>query len=238
MLATRLRLLVGAVLIAALVNLPARGEEPPRGGVSRIDMGLSQYNLQRIGRAIHKFHVATLTLPVDLATADGKPLLSWRVVILPYLGEEALYKQFKLNEPWDSPHNTKLIAKRPRVYAPFRVKTREGETFYQVFRGKNTLFVPGKLNRLLRDDIPDGYSNTALAVEAGEPVVWSKPADVEFDVNKPVPKLGGMFGGVSNVVLCDGFVTRIRRDPDQKLLKYLIMPRDGQAVSVEDLFIE
>jgi hypothetical protein len=220
---------------AGAAGLSARDDE--LSPAPRIDVGLSRQNLRRIGLAIYRFHQATLTLPTDLATADGKPLLSWLVVILPHLGEEELYKEFKLNEPWDSPHNKKLITKMPRVYAPFQVKARQGETFYQVFTGKKTLFVPAKLTRL-PDDIPDGYSNTGLVFEAGEPVIWTRPADLPLDEMKPLPKLGGMFGGECNVVLCDGWVVRIRRDPDKKLLKYLIMPGDGEAISVDDLFID
>jgi hypothetical protein len=235
--ATQCHLQLVAILMVTLANLPARGEDSAPGESPRIDVGLSRENLRRISLAFYRFHKAAQSMPIDLATADGKPLLSWRVVILPYLGEEDLYKQFKLNEPWDSPHNRKLVAKRPRVYAPFRVKSQPGETFYQVFTGKKTLFVPGKLTRL-PEDIPDGYSNTGLIFEAGAPVIWTKPADMHFDIDKPLPKLGGMFGGECCVVMCDGYVTRIKRDPDQRLLKYLIMPSDGEAISVDDLFID
>ena len=152
--ATRLGLILGAVLVAGLVSPPARGKDSK--DFLRIDIALSQRNLKQISLAFYNFHTATLSMPANLATADGKPLLSWRVVILPYLGEEDLYKQFKLNEPWDSAHNRKLIPKMPRVYAPFRVKAKEGETFYQVFTGPKTLFVPGKLTRI-PGAIPDGY---------------------------------------------------------------------------------
>src|SRR5947209_11024222 len=72
---------------------------------------------------------------------DGKsvklPLLSWRVAILPYIEEQALYQQFHLDEPWDSAHNKTLLAKMPKLYAPVRGKTKEpGMTYYQVFTGK------------------------------------------------------------------------------------------------------
>jgi hypothetical protein len=126
--------IIAAALIGVLTHRPASGEDSPRA--PRIDIGLSQQNLKQIGYAFHDFHGAARSCPIDLVTADGKPLLSWRVVILPYVGEEDLYKQFKLNEPWDSAHNKKLIPKIPRNYAPIRVKAKEGETFYQVFTGE------------------------------------------------------------------------------------------------------
>src|SRR5262249_7254639 len=59
--------------------------------------------------------------------AKGKPLLSWRVAILPFIEEEALYRQFKLDEPWDSPHNKKLIPLMPKTYAaPKRIIVEPG----------------------------------------------------------------------------------------------------------------
>jgi hypothetical protein len=219
-----------ATLVTA--GLAARGADSP--SAPRIDLGLSQHNLKQIGIAFHNFHDAHLSLPIDLIAAEGKPLLSWRVVILPYLGEEELYKRFKLNEPWDSEHNRKLIQSIPRVYAPLRVRAKEGETFYQVFTGKDAVFAPGKLRRL--HSIADGTSNTGLVFEAGEPVIWTKPADLPFDENKPLPKLGGMFGGECNVVMCDGWVARIKKGANEKQLKLIIMPDDGQPYDPDQLF--
>ena len=114
-----------------LASQPVSGEEPPP--VQKKDILSAQENPQKIGGAFHDFQTANLLLPRDLLAADGKPLHSWRVAILPHLGEEELFKQFKLHEPWDSEHNKKLIPKIPSVYAPVHVKAKEGETFYQVF---------------------------------------------------------------------------------------------------------
>jgi hypothetical protein len=222
--------LLAVTLLAA--SSATRGND--RARVPRIDHGLSQHNLKRIGIAFHSFHDANLSLPIDLVTSEGKPLLSWRVVILPYLGEEELYKQFKLNEPWDSIHNRELIPRIPRVYAPFRVKAKDGETFYQVFTGKDAVFAPGKLRRI--PTIADGSSNTGLVFEAGDPVIWTKPSDLPFDENKPLPKLGGMFGGECNVVMCDGWVARIKNGANEKQLKLIIMPDDGQPYNPDEIF--
>src|SRR5262249_49752206 len=75
-------------------------------------------NLKKIGYAFHDFHNVNKHLPAHaIYSNDGKtPLLSWRVAILPYIGEAALYREFKLDEPWDSAHNRKLIAKMPKLY--------------------------------------------------------------------------------------------------------------------------
>ena len=74
-------------------------------------------NLKQIGLAMHNYHAMHKTFPpaytVDKA---GKPLLSWRVLILPYLEQDALYKEFHLDEPWDSEHNRALIDRMPATY--------------------------------------------------------------------------------------------------------------------------
>jgi hypothetical protein len=83
--------------------------------------------------------------PAFLCDREGRPLLSWRVLILPYLNEQALYDEFHLDEPWDSPHNLALLPRLPQAYVPpscLPVKPRIGphSTFYQVFTGKGTAF--------------------------------------------------------------------------------------------------
>jgi prepilin-type processing-associated H-X9-DG protein len=156
---------------------------------------------------------------------DGTPLLSWRVAILPYIEERALYNQFKLDEPWDSANNKKLIEKMPKLYEPVRVKAKPGETFYQVFEGEDTLFVPKKARYSLEAITKlNGTSNTGMVFEAGDAVIWTKPADLHLDKNKPLPKLGGMFDGECHVVFCDGHVEILRKDPDKELMKCIINP--------------
>ena len=139
---TRFRLLPAAILLASLAGLQSRAEDPPP--ILKKDILRSQENLKKIGVAFHGFYDANINFPLDLHSAEKKPLTSWRVAILPHLGEEELYKEFKLDEPWDSKHNKKLIAKIPKVYQPVRVKAKEGETFYKVFVGDGSLVHEGE----------------------------------------------------------------------------------------------
>ncbi len=77
--------------------------------------------------------------PAAVLGQDGMPLLSWRVLMLPYIEQQELYQRFKLDEPWDSEHNRKLIERMPRIYAPYaKCDAPPHTTFFQVIRGPGT----------------------------------------------------------------------------------------------------
>jgi hypothetical protein len=173
---------------------------------------MSVNNMKQIGIAMHCCHDAYGKLPgAAICDRNGKPLLSWRVAILPYIEQDNLYKQFKLDEPWDSANNKPLIARMPKIYSSPRYAAAEGMTCYKVFTGKNALFTHATGKRFT--DVVDGLSNTVMAIEAGEPVVWTKPDDIEFDADKDLPKLD-LPGGLREVHVClgDGAVRRVSLD--------------------------
>jgi hypothetical protein len=107
-----------------------------------------------------------------------------------------VYKQFKLDQPWDSPENQALLAHMPKVYyAPTAIddlKTQPGCTYYQVFVGSGTAF-DGEEGLRAPDDFPKGTASTILLVEASEAVPWTKPVDVVYKADGPLPALGGIF---------------------------------------------
>lgn len=173
---------------------------------------VSIQNLRKLGLAMHVYHETHQALPPaaigNPMAKDNKPLLSWRVALLPALGQEQLYRQFKLDEPWDSEHNKKLIDKMPRVFAPPGVESAErGLTRYRVFVGPGSAFEarPNEAHGLKLADFPDGLVNTVLVIESREPVVWTKPDDLPFDPKKPLPKLGWFADG-ARAVMGDGSV--------------------------------
>ncbi len=142
----------------------------------------SQNNLKQIVLAIHNYESANGNLPGNVTDADGKLLLSWRVLILPYIEQENLYKQFKLDEPWDSENNKKLLADMPELFKVGIEPKDATKTYYQGFAGPGTIFEPGQ--KLTFAQIPDGTSNTIAVVEAGPSVEWTKPADLPYDPKK------------------------------------------------------
>jgi hypothetical protein len=189
----------------------------------------SSNNLKQIGLAIHNVHDTYGEFP--FAARNTKwvhPGLSWRVALLPFIEQDNLYKQFKLDEPWDSEANKKFIDKMPRVFAPPKgVEAKPGHTFYRMFDGPGTVF---RMKSIV--DIMDGTSNTLMVVEAGEPVIWTKPDEPEFDPKKPLPKLGGHFADGLNVLFADGSTRFLRKSLDEKTLKALITADGKEDVSL------
>ncbi|HYT94720.1 MAG TPA: DUF1559 domain-containing protein [Gemmataceae bacterium] len=229
---------VGNISILGYVLL-WRGMSGPRDPSAR-ERAISQNNLKQIGLAMHNYHDAYRCLPANaIYSKDGKPLLSWRVAILPYIEQNVLYQQFKLDEPWDSPHNKALLQHMPPQYAP--VREGPGEpfcTYYQVFTGPNTPFPdvppqggPFGARGLRLTEFRDGTSNTLLAAEAGEAVPWTKPADIAISPVQPLPKLGGQWRSGCNVLMADGSVRWVDlRRVSEPTLRALITPSGGEVV--------
>ncbi|HEY1188452.1 MAG TPA: DUF1559 domain-containing protein [Gemmata sp.] len=221
-------------LLGALALALSADDEAAQKEAAQKELGTAVANLKALGLGVHNFCDANEgRLPDDIADKDGRYVLSWRVALLPLIGEEKLFKQFKLDEPWDGPNNKKLIDQMPKLYAPARGKAKAGETFYQRFVGKGTLW-PEKGAYTLAQ-IADGTSNTALIVESGAPVTWTRPADLTFNAKAPLPGLGGPFAGDFHTLMGDGSVLLFKKGCDQDTLKLVITPDDGTAIDIDKL---
>jgi hypothetical protein len=173
-------------------------------------------NLRQIGLALHQFNETYGRLPpAVLYDKKGQPLHSWRVLVLPFLEEKALYREFRLDEPWDSPHNSPLIARMPRVYAPRSEKAESmpGLTFCQACDGPGAAFDSDPRAGLRRYTVggikaavfegahatrlPVSFSEPesafVLLAEAGEAVPWTQPTDIRYEPGQPFPPVGGNF---------------------------------------------
>ncbi|MCX7425895.1 MAG: DUF1559 domain-containing protein [Planctomycetia bacterium] len=150
----------------------------------------------------------------------------------PYLEEKALYDQFHLDEPWDSPNNKKLIDRMSSAYrSPGSKLTEPGRTNYVVAVGQGTVF--GEKEGVKIKDITDGTSNTLMLVEVDDDhaVIWTKPDDLPFDPKQPNKGLGGLWGDDSFLTtFCDGSVRVIKRNVDPETLRRLFIRNDGQPV--------
>jgi prepilin-type processing-associated H-X9-DG protein len=199
-------------------------------------------NLKQIGLALHNYHDIKNHLPPAVHRGkNGEPLLSWRVLILPYMECDNLYCRFHLDEPWDSPHNLTLLPEMNKVYASVGEQPPEPYmTFIQAFVGPGAAF-EGDTGLRLPDDFPDGTSSTFLVVEAGEAVPWSKPVDLVYDPAGALPSLGGVFRGGNllsgshmlngfNAVFADGSVRTFLRTTSEETIRALITRNGGEKV--------
>jgi hypothetical protein len=210
----------------ASVNLD---ELPPRKAARR---AVSMNNMKQLALAMHVFHDAWNSLPPAASYDDGgKPLLSWRVYLLPYLGEEALYKQFHLDEPWDSQHNKALIDKMPRVFLSRGLDDpRAGKTCYLVPVGPETAFA-GPVGTPFRT-IADGTSKTILIVEVApeHAVTWTKPDDWPINPAAVLDWLTRPDGEPFLMSRCDGSVTAMGGKTSAQTILRMTTIQGGELV--------
>ncbi len=191
-------------------------------------MGQSTNNLRQLANAMFNYNNQNKGFPpAAICDKKGKPLLSWRVAILPFVGEAKLYNQFKLDEPWDSENNKPLIDKMPKVYLLPGAKS-EGTTHYRVFHSNGAVFDP--IQQTTIESITDGTSNTVMIVETAEAGPWTKPDDIEFDVKMPIEKLLRFTNDKTGVAFCDGSVRLLKRGLGDKTWRLLIQKADGEPI--------
>ena len=168
---------------------------------------ISKDSLQRLHQAmmLHVKENGALPAPA-IYSKDGRPLLSWRVALLPYLGQEKLYQRFRRDENWDSPHNRELLHLMPKVFAPAEGLCPEPHsTFFKVFTGPGTLFQGQKGITGAQIQNPAAI----LIVEAGKAVPWTKPGDVGYSPDQPL-SVSGPFPDRVHVCLYPGDVRTLK----------------------------
>jgi hypothetical protein len=185
-------------------------------------------DLKQIILALHNYHDTFNKADLAIKDADGKPLLSWRVAFLPYIEQDNLYKQFKLDEPWDSENNKKLIDKMPKIYEIEGVAKKPGETHYRTFMGEKAVWA---FDRPLNiGQIPDGSSNTVVFVQAAEPTIWTKPDELVADGKAAIKSRILFRDGRTLVGMGDGSVQIVTDELDENIWKLLVDPADGQPL--------
>lgn len=182
-------------------------------------------NMKMIMIGMYNHHDVNKRFPAAFTSKNGKPLLSWRVALLPYLeGEEGktLYEQFRLDEPWDSAHNKALVAKMPAVYQSPASELNDGRTVYLTPRADFTAFPDDQgvpIGKIL-----DGTSKTIGLVEVddAQTVPWTKPDDWKVDLQNPKAGFDGKYKNGTNTAFVDGSVHFVAYAVDEKLFKALL----------------
>jgi len=212
-------------LAPAILAALSRPEGPPA------DRARSANNLKQLMIALHSYHDVNGHFPTDIMGKDGKPLLSWRVEILPYIEHQELFKQFKLDEPWDSEHNKKLIPLMPRTLrSPRQAAALKDRTTYLAPLGKGLMWDEPKGLKITQ--VTDGTSNTIALVEADDDraVIWSKPEDITIDRQNPATGLLGHYLDGFQAAMADGSVRFIQKGIDPATLWALFTRAGGEAV--------
>jgi hypothetical protein len=192
----------------------------------------SSNNLKQIGLGMVTFEGSYKWFPAAAGyDKQGKPLLSWRVYVLPFVGEQELYNSFHLEEPWDSEHNKTLIARMPAVYRnPNLPEAAEGKTNYLAIVSDNGAIRPKQGTALT--EITDGTSGTIMVVEANadRAVIWTKPDDLVPDEKNPAAGLFGMRPGTMLALFADGHVEAIGIGTEPSVLKALFTRNGGERI--------
>lgn len=181
-------------------------------------------NLKQIGLALHNYADANggVFPPAYTVDAEGRPLHSWRTLILPYMEEGELYKKIDLTKPWDDPANKEAYAAMPRAYRCPSTNCPPGQTTYLAIVAPGSCLQPSEPRSL--SEFADGTSLTlvALDVDAAHAVHWMSPKDAseEWLVNlKTASKLPH---SIVMALLADGSVRGINRNTDVAELRALI----------------
>jgi hypothetical protein len=202
----------------------------------------SMNNMKQIGLGMHNYHDTTKGFPPAYTTdKDGKPLLSWRVHILPFMEQQALYDQFHFDEPWDSEHNKTLIEKMPFVYRLPGSDEAGTKTVYLGVGGDGGIFSSERLGKRGQDKwatgttmahITDGTSNTIMVVEVNEEnaVIWTKPEDFEAPEMSPLERLLGNWSGGFLALFADGSVQFIGESVNRDVLSNYFNMKDGNPI--------
>jgi hypothetical protein len=195
----------------------------------------SRHNLQRLALAMQRYHDINGTFPAAGGGLNIHPGLSWRVTLLPFLQEESLFRQFRLDEPADSPANQPLLERMPRVYAMPETEDPPGTTRYRVFTGDMAAFAPpSRGGRSSRGrsvaDFTDGVTSTLLIIEATKAVPWTRPDELAYAPDRPVPPLNTTSRG-TNAIFADGSLHVLPPDLREADLRALITRNGGESVT-------
>ncbi len=217
--------------VARFAPVLAWAGEPAEGASDEAKAQKTKNNLKRLALAMHNYHDVHQHFPPAVVMGpDGKTPHSWRVELLPFLEGASLFEGYRMNEPWDSPANKRVLEKMPDVFRSPYDDPKSTNSGYFALVGPGTAFEGTKGIRI--SDFVDGTSNTLLVVEAKRSIPWTKPEDIPFDPGKALPELGGFDEGKFAAALADGSVRLFETAKIADRLKWLIMRNDVRPVQI------
>ena len=227
-------ILVAGLLVGLFVLVDRAVQEPvPR-------RAMCTNNLKQIGLALYNYQSAFGVFPpAYIADETGKPAHSWRVLILPYLEEQELYDEYDFSEPWDGPHNSKLLAKMPRMFScPSRDRNatrRPSRTSYVAVTGPGTMF-PGS-DSIRLDQVTDGPPRTITVVESlSVEIPWTKPDDLDIRTmslqlnDKQNPGISSDHPGGAQVLFANGSSRFLKASIQSDLLMALVTIAGDESI--------
>lgn len=215
-----------SLAIATVVALPAL--QQAREAARRTQ---SQNNLKQIGLAFHLYHDAHGHFPPPvLIGPDDKTPYSWRVAVLPFLDQKALYEQYDRTQPWDSEHNQKVLEQMPPQFKSPNDDAGSTNAAYFVLTGQDTAAGETNGEGTKIPDITDGMANTLLVVESKLDIPWTKPEDIPYSPDTALPKFGGFHKPGFFGLRADGSVTYFSEHIDENLLRALITRNGGEDI--------
>jgi len=222
----------GGILVALLLPAVQAAREAAR-------RSQCSNNLKQIGLALHNYHSTYACFPpAYVADKDGRPMHSWRVLLLPYMEQQALYRQYRFDEPWDGPNNQRIASTILQVYqCPSDPPGGAATTNYVMIVGPGTLSDGASCSKI--SDVHDGTSNTIAVVEiANSGIGWAEPRDLDaatitFAINDGSPNgISSRHPGVANALLLDGSVRAIPATTDPSVLRALSTIAGNERVGV------
>lgn len=204
-----------------------------------VNASTTSNRMKQFALGFHNYVSAYNAFPtyLNMSKTKAKSGLSWRVHILPFIGHNELYQEFKLDEAWDSPHNIKLLAKMPAIYLPTAEINPTGEikpyhTTFVAPIGKKTVF--GQNEPMQFRNITDGTSNTIAFVELQREhaIPWTSPEEYAFDESNPTAKLRD-YNGRTVIAMFDGSVSNVKLDLAKETWLALFSRNGGEVVNLE-----
>jgi len=197
----------------------------------------ARVGLKMIGNALHGYQQGHGTLPpANVTDPLGNPLSSWRLLVCPFIHQGAVFAAFRLNQAWDSPSNLEVSLVRIKTYYwGIDPNDRRSLTRCRAFAGKGTLFEGATGQKF---PASDALSTTVLVVEALQPVPWTKPEELSYESDRPLPALGGTLKGGFHVLLADGSVRFVKEGFNERVFRQMILREKAKGLAWDDLHRE